>query len=61
MKMEYSLIDTETDQELANGSTVLVAYDYPNGKTAPIPEHWRDVINKFEGLPRSSTQRKEKE
>jgi acyl-CoA thioester hydrolase len=56
MHMEYSLIDTETNQELANGSTVLVAYDYPNEKTAPIPAHWRDVISEFEGLPRNSTE-----
>lgn len=51
MHMEYSLLDTETGSEMANGSTVLVAYDYQSGKTIRIPEHWRDVISTFEGLP----------
>lgn len=57
MNMEYSLLDLESNQELANGSTVLVAYDYQSGKTVPIPEQWRQVISEFEGLSRKSTHR----
>lgn len=60
MTMAYSLLDTDTNLELANGSTVLVAYNYQSGKTIPIPIHWREVISKFEGLslnlsPRTKT------
>ena len=55
INMEYSLLDLESNQELANGSTVLVAYDYQSGKTVPIPEPWRQVISEFEGLSRKST------
>lgn len=59
MDMEYSLLDTETRREHANGSTVLVAYDYQLGTTIPIPAHWREVISEFEGLPRKPTHRTE--
>jgi acyl-CoA thioester hydrolase len=50
MTMEYRLEDAETGQELATGSTVLVAYDYRTNETIPIPEEWREKINRFEGL-----------
>lgn len=47
--MEYSLEDTGTGQELATGSTVLVAFDYLSGQTIPIPPAWREIITAFEG------------
>lgn len=57
MYMEYSLLDVDNNQELANGSTVLVAYDYQSGKTVPVPEEWRERIMEFEDLPKKSTHR----
>jgi len=48
MTTEYTLRETSTEQELANGSAVLVAYDYRTGKTIPIPDAWREKIDKFE-------------
>ena len=57
MDMEYSLLDVDNNQELANGSTVLVAYDYQSGKTVPIPEEWRERIMEFEELHKKSTHR----
>lgn len=57
MNMEYSLLDVDNNQELANGSTVLVAYDYQSGKTVPIPPEWRERIMEFEDLPKKSTHR----
>jgi len=50
MTMEYCLEDAETGQELATGSAVLVGYDYRTNETIPIPEEWREKINRFEGL-----------
>lgn len=50
MDMEYSLQDIATAQEMANGSSVLVAYDYRSQQTIPIPDHWRRQIATFEGL-----------
>lgn len=57
MDMEYSLLDVDNNQELANGSTVLVAYDYQSGKTVPVPEEWRERIMEFEELHKKSTHR----
>ena len=50
MDMEYSMIDGETGEELATGSTVLVAYDYRTGQSTPIPDEWRETIARFENL-----------
>jgi acyl-CoA thioester hydrolase len=50
MDSEYLMVDGATNQELATGSSVLVAYDYGKGKTIPIPNEWRDIIVNFEGL-----------
>jgi acyl-CoA thioester hydrolase len=51
MSMEYLLQDTTSGDELASGSTILVAYDYRKQSTMPIPAHWRQVISVFEDLP----------
>ena len=50
LTLEYCLRDSQTGQELANGSTVVVAYDYHNQKTIPIPTHWRQILHDFESL-----------
>jgi acyl-CoA thioester hydrolase len=50
LDMEYGLEDAESRQELASGSTVLVAYDYRAGRTISIPANWRQAIASFEGL-----------
>lgn len=46
--MEYMIEDLETAQQLATGSSVLVAYDYHQRTTMPIPEDWRRAIGTFE-------------
>jgi acyl-CoA thioester hydrolase len=51
LDMEYIMEDAQTGEELATGSTVLVAYDYQMQVTIPIPEGWREAIRNFEGLP----------
>ncbi len=50
MDMEYILQDSASGPEMANGSSVLVAYDYRSQQTIPIPDHWRKQIATFEGL-----------
>jgi acyl-CoA thioester hydrolase len=50
MTAEYTLIDAASNKELATGSAVLVGYDYRTNETIPIPEEWREKINRFEGL-----------
>lgn len=48
MDMIYVMEDASDGRELANGTSVLVTYDYTSGKTIPIPEHWREAIQSFE-------------
>lgn len=48
LEMVYSLRDAQTLQELATGWTTLVAYDYQQSKSIPIPDGWRSTIENFE-------------
>jgi acyl-CoA thioester hydrolase len=51
LAMEYSLEEVGSGNQLATGSSVLVAYDYRESRTLPIPEDWRKTIAEYEGLP----------
>jgi acyl-CoA thioester hydrolase len=48
MTMDYRMIDGADGSELATGSTTLVAFDYHEHKTIPVPEKWRKMIHEFE-------------
>jgi acyl-CoA thioester hydrolase len=48
--MEHLIEDTKTGEHLASCSAVLVAYDYHNSHTIPIPDDWREILNDYEGL-----------
>jgi acyl-CoA thioester hydrolase len=50
LEMVYSLGNPKTGQEFANGSSILVAYDYRSKQTIAIPDKWRTVIQDFENL-----------
>ncbi len=50
-EMAYLVIDTETWRTVAEGSSVLVAYDYATRQTTKISEDVRDVISRFEEIP----------
>jgi acyl-CoA thioester hydrolase len=50
MDTHYVIEDAETGQALAEGASVLVAYDYHNSRSIPIPEEWRRIIARFEDL-----------
>jgi acyl-CoA thioester hydrolase len=60
LDMEYRLEDAGSGQELAGGSTVLVAYDYRAERTIPIPDDWRQAIASFENLTDSHNSKYEK-
>jgi len=45
-----NIVKAETGDVLASGEVVLVAYDYYKEKTIPIPDEWREIISRFEGL-----------
>lgn len=42
--------DADTGSVLATSSTVMVAYDYAARRAMPVPETWRQIIQKFEGI-----------
>ncbi len=50
MTSEYRIEDSRNSSEYASGTSVLVAYDYPNKRSVVIPEEWRKAIQRFEGL-----------
>jgi acyl-CoA thioester hydrolase len=50
MTWEQNVVEGETSRELAKGEIVMVAYDYKEEKTIPIPQEWRERISQFEGL-----------
>ncbi|MGB8983268.1 MAG: thioesterase family protein [Anaerolineales bacterium] len=50
MTWEQNIVEAETGRELTKGEVVIVAYDYKEGKTIPIPQEWREKIIKFDGL-----------
>ncbi|MCB2178595.1 acyl-CoA thioesterase [bacterium] len=47
--MLQTIADRQTGEEFARGRVVMVAYDYHEGKTVPIPEAWREIISAYEG------------
>ena len=50
LDMDYLIRESKTGQIFAEGRTIQVAYDYETQKTIPVPDHWRDVIQSYEGL-----------
>ena len=48
--IEHSIEDMQTGEQLADCQAILVAYDYHQGCTIPIPDPWRDALTTFEGL-----------
>lgn len=50
MTWGQNIVDIHSGKELAKGQVVLATYDYREGKTIAIPQHWREKIIAFEGL-----------
>jgi acyl-CoA thioester hydrolase len=48
IEMHYSIQDAQTHRELASGQATLVAYDYREQQSIPIPAHWRRVIREYD-------------
>ena len=50
MTVEQCVVHEHTEELYAIGEVVMVAYDYREGKSIPIPQDWRDAATKFEGI-----------
>ncbi len=48
--LEQCVTDKSTERLYADGTVILVAYDYHEHHTIRVPEAWRDKISQFEGL-----------
>ena len=48
--MGYLIREPNSGTIFGEGKTVLVAYDYEEKKTIPLPENWRSIIQEYEGL-----------
>lgn len=46
--MEQCVMNADTGEVHAEGTVVLVTFDYESQKTIPVPEDWRKKINEFE-------------
>lgn len=49
MTVEQNVVHAETGEVFAEGEVVMVAFDYYQNKSIPVPQEWRDAIQKFEG------------
>lgn len=50
LTLEQCVMAETSDQVFADGTVILVAYDYRGHRTIPVPTEWREKISKFEGL-----------
>jgi len=50
MTVEQCVVHEQTEELYAIGEVVMVAYDYREGKSIPIPQDWRDAAEKFDGV-----------
>ncbi|MEO9170077.1 MAG: thioesterase family protein [Candidatus Baltobacteraceae bacterium] len=47
----YEIWSESYDRRAAHGTTTVVAYDFVNHATIPIPEQWRAAIAEYEAGP----------
>ena len=47
--MEYRVVSERLDAVAAEGGGIVVAYDYPNGRKARLPEAVREAVRRLEG------------
>jgi acyl-CoA thioester hydrolase len=50
MRWEYSIENAQDGSVFATAASVQVAYDYPAGKSMPVPDAWRKKITIYEGI-----------
>jgi acyl-CoA thioester hydrolase len=49
--MSHALTAVADGRPLADSSSVLVTYDYEQGKPMPVPDGWRQALTAHEGHP----------
>ena len=56
MTVEQNIVNAETNEVMATGQVILVAFDYHTNTTRSVPDEMREAISDFEGLSESMTQ-----
>ena len=49
LTVEQCVVDDSESRAYADGTVVLVAYDYVKHETMPVPNAWRERIQRYEG------------
>jgi acyl-CoA thioester hydrolase len=47
--LKYQIVQATSGALVAVGSTVMVSYDYPAGKSVPLPDAARELLEKLRG------------
>jgi acyl-CoA thioester hydrolase len=47
--MSHALTAAADGRELARSASVLVTYDYEQGRPMPVPDGWREALRAYEG------------
>ncbi len=55
LTLQETIVDGESGKVYADGTVVLVSYDYGAHQTIPVPETWRRKITEFEGSEEHDT------
>jgi acyl-CoA thioester hydrolase len=50
MTVAQNVVHAQSGEVFAEGEVVMVAYDYHLGRSIPVPQEWREAVNRFEGL-----------
>ncbi|MEJ2513090.1 MAG: thioesterase family protein [Anaerolineales bacterium] len=50
MTFHQCIVDQQNGKEYATSKVILVAYDYHQGVSVPIPQEWRKIIQEFDHL-----------
>jgi acyl-CoA thioester hydrolase len=50
LKMSHALTSRD-GREVARATDVLVAYDYAAASSMPVPDEWREMLERHEGRP----------
>ena len=47
--LKYQIVEATSGALVAVGSTVMVSYDYPAGKSVPLPDAARELLERLRG------------
>ncbi len=55
LTLQETIVDGESGQVYADGTVILVSYDYRSHQTIPVPATWRQKITEYDGTQEHDT------